>query len=384
MCFFGRGWRNLGSLQIYLIVILWVWFTITSFVSADSPLFVHHSVDTWSRWQLVSKILLMTVVTAVVVDSFERLRVLLLVVAGCFGFFILKAIPFVITSGGGFRLYGPDNSMIADNNDFGLALNMTLPLFLCLAQTESKRWVRWLSGFTCLATVPMIFFTYSRGALVGLVAVGGILLLRSKNRLLVLPAIVLGLSVAFLFAPPEWRERMDPTRSDAIDGSAMSRINAWTFAWNLAQDYPVMGGGFATFTPELFQRYAPTVNDIHGAHSIYFQVLGEHGFVGLFLYLGLIGSCFLTARGVAKRARQRGDLRVQNYANTLQFCLVGFLASGAFLGRAYFDYFFLLAVCVAVLAKVEWQGADHAEIETFETQSEEELALEDVRGAVEA
>ena len=33
--------------------------------------------------------------------------------------------------------------------------------------------------------------------------------------------------------------------------------------------------------PEMFARYAPDPDDVHDAHSIYFEVLGEHGFVGL-------------------------------------------------------------------------------------------------------
>jgi hypothetical protein len=41
----------------------------------------------------------------------------------------------------------------------------------------------------------------------------------------------------------------------------------------------------------------------------------------------------------------------------LQFSLVGFLVSGAFLGRAYFDFYFTIVACVAVLrqlSEAEW------------------------------
>ena len=36
----------------------------------------------------------------------------------------------------------------------------------------------------------------------------------------------------------------------------------------------------------------------------------------------------------------------------LQFSILGFLVSGAFLGRAYFDYFFTLVACVAILKRL--------------------------------
>lgn len=146
---------------------------------------------------------------------------------------------------------------------------------------------------------------------------------------------------------------MDPERPGAVlDGSAESRLNAWTYCWRLASDYPITGGGFETFTPELFDIYAPNVRDVHGPHSIYFGVLAEHGFVGLFLYLSLIASCFRTASRIVKQARRAGDQSIVYYANMFRFSLVGFLASGAFLGRAYFDYFFTIVACIAALERI--------------------------------
>jgi probable O-glycosylation ligase (exosortase A-associated) len=318
---------------------------------------MHHAEDTWFRWTFVSKVLFMTMFTIVLLDSFERLRIFVLVIAGCFGFFVLKAFPFMILTGGAFRLYGPQFSMISDNNDFGLALVMTLPLFFFLAQSEPHRWVRLLFSFLFVITIPAIFFTYSRGALIGLIVVLGWVLLRSRKRTLLIPVIGFGIGIALLFAPSAWKERMDPTRPNAIDGSAKSRLNAWTYSWNLAQDYPIAGGGFDTFTERLFDIYAPQVRDIHGPHSVYFQVLAEHGFVGLALYLTLIGSCFASVSRLVKYAKFYGNTVVLAYVNMFHFSLVGFLTSGMFLGRAYFDYLFSIVAALAALERVvrqEW------------------------------
>jgi probable O-glycosylation ligase (exosortase A-associated) len=350
--FFCRAWKALSSLKVLLMVVLWVWFTVTSMASTTTPLFMHHAGDTWYKWQFVSKIMLMAVVSIPLVDTFSKLRTFVLVIAGCFGVFVLKTFPFVISTGGAFRLYGPENSMIADNNDFGLALNMTAPLFFFLAQTEANRWVRRFFGFLFLITIPSVFFTYSRGALVGLIAVMGLMFLQSKQRLILIPVITMATIVALMFAPDEWKHRMDPTRPDALDNSAKERLNAWAFATNLASEYPITGGGFATFTPELFGRYAPVALDIHGPHSVYFQVLGEHGYVGLSLYLALVLTCFAGAHRLVREARSYQDREVIHYANMFRFSMIGFLSSGAFLGRAYFDYFFSLVACLAILDTV--------------------------------
>ena len=348
---FGRGWHNLLSREVILLFILWIWFTVTTVVSTSTPFFADHAEATWLRWGFVSKIMLMTVATVTIVDSFARLRTLVMVIAGCFGVFVLKALPFLIVTGGGDRVYGPERSMIEDNNDFGLALNMTLPLFFFLAQSETRPRLRRLWWFLSIATIPAIFFTYSRGALVGLVAIAGAMFVQSKKRAILVPLLLVGRAVAFIYDPEDWRHRMDPTRENAIDGSAFSRINAWKFSWHLANEFPLTGGGFETFTKELFLIYAPNAKDVHGPHSVYFGVLAEHGFIGLFLYMALVGSCFVSIRWVVRWGRLHGDEVVVNYGNMFRVALAAFLISGLFLGRAYFDYYFTLVACIVVLRR---------------------------------
>jgi probable O-glycosylation ligase (exosortase A-associated) len=351
---FTRGWAaRIVSRESFLIGLLWIWFLITSIVSASTPLFEPHALQTWSRLEFVSKVLLMTLVTMGIVDSFARLRTLVIVTAGCFMFYVVKALPFIIMTGGNFRLYGPPNSMVEDNNDLGLALNMTLPLLFFLAQTEANRKLKRLFWSLFVLGILGIFCTYSRGALVGLVVVMALMCMQLKQRVVLIPVLLLAVVFAAMFAPDKWKDRMDLTRKErTLDYSAHSRLNAWTFGWNLVQDYPITGGGFETFTKELFDRYAPNSKDVHGPHSVYFGVLGEHGFVGFAFYMALVFSCFASARRIARRARLYGDHVAAGYANMFQFSLIGFLVGGLFLGRAYFDYYFAIVCFIVILKKV--------------------------------
>lgn len=358
MLVFDRRLERLASRELGLLILLWSWFTLTTFVSTSLPEFAHHAPETWERWKFVSKILLMTVCMVPIVSSFQRLRYVILTIGTCFGLFVVKAFPFIIATGGNERIYGPERSMIGDNNDFGLALTMTLPLYFFLAQAESKRWLKWLLWFIFIITIPAIFFTYSRGALVGLAAVFIVMLLQSRRRLALVPVLVLGMVVALSFAPDKWQERMDLTRPETVDASAQSRLSAWAYARALAADYPITGGGFATFTEQLYQRYWPgEIAGTIGAHSIYFQVLAEHGYVGLGLYLLLILSCFARTWQLRRAARRRNDNEVAQYAHMFRLSLLAFITSGAFLGRAYFDYFFTIVACMIILdrcAKDRW------------------------------
>ena len=359
---FSRGWGRLLCREAILLMIFWIWTVITSINAANTPLFQSHADMTWFRLQGVSKIFLMTLVTIGIVDSFARLRTLIIVMAGCFSFYVVKALPFMITSAGAYRLYGPPRSAVEDNNDLGLALNMTLPLLLFLAQAETNPKAKRIFWFLFFILIPGIFCTYSRGALVGLVVVMGLMFMRLKQRAILFPAMAVAIIIAVLFAPEQWKVRMNLTNKEAtLDMSAHSRINAWTFAWNLAKDYPIAGGGFDTFQRDLFDRYAPNTKDVHGPHSIYFGVLGEHGWVGFAIYMTLVWSCFSTLGKVMRWARFHGDEIADHYAKMLQFSIIAFLTSGLFLGRQYFDYFMTLVACVAILKRscmVSW-NRDH-------------------------
>ena len=360
---FSRRWlHRLSSRECVLLLLLWTWFAITSVISTRSSAFAHHADMTWYRLGFVSKILLMTFVIVAVVNNFERLRIMIIAIAGCFGYFVAKGVIFIGMTGGVFRIYGPPHSMIADNNDFGLALNMTLPIFFLLARTEEKRWVRWLCGFLFVGAIPVVFFTYSRGAMVGLVVTSVLMILQLRQRWILIPIAALAMFLALRYAPESWQHRMDPTSQDVMDGSAHERLNAWAFSRNLAADHPFTGGGFDTFTQQLFAEYAPEGNDIHGPHSIYFQVLAEHGYIGLFLYAALVIACFVSLYQTAKLAAGLEDQRMVQYAKMLRFSFVAFLASGTFLGRAYFDYFFSMVACVVILRlsvqEMVWEEAD--------------------------
>jgi len=84
----------------------------------------------------ISKILLMTFVMIVLITTRERLRGVVLVTAGSFGLLAIKSTLFGLRTQGESRVWGPPDSFLSDNNAFGLALNMSLPLLFFLAREE--------------------------------------------------------------------------------------------------------------------------------------------------------------------------------------------------------------------------------------------------------
>jgi probable O-glycosylation ligase (exosortase A-associated) len=138
--------------------------------------------------------------------------------------------------------------------------------------------------------------------------------------------------------PQEWVSRMNTIETYDEDASALGRLNAWRMAFNLANDRPLVGGGFEPYTPRTFAMYAPDPSDLHSAHSIYFQMLGEHGYVGLLLFLALGVAGWRTAQRIVNASRNNAaHTREGNLARAIQVSLVGYAAAGAFVNIAYWD-----------------------------------------------
>src|SRR5262245_28227661 len=72
------GLKRLATPHAVLMIILWLWFTVTSIAAANTPLFMPHAEQTWMRWQFVTKVMFMSLVTLAIVDSFWRLRTLVI------------------------------------------------------------------------------------------------------------------------------------------------------------------------------------------------------------------------------------------------------------------------------------------------------------------
>jgi probable O-glycosylation ligase (exosortase A-associated) len=114
----------------------------------------------------------------------------------------------------------------------------------------------------------------------------------------------------------------------------------------------LFGGGFNIYSPEVFVAYSPEPDRIHAAHSVYFQMLGEHGFVvlGLFLLLGIVA--WRTAGWIRRVAKKDEANRwAFHVASMCQVSLIGYAVGGAFLSLAYFDLPYFIVV---ILLATKW------------------------------
>ncbi len=314
-----------------------------------TTLFALYQTEAWTQWEKVAKILLMVFVTMMVIRTLDQIRALIWVLVLSLGYYGVRGAVGTLLTGGENLVFGPDGSFIQGNNELGLALIMIIPLMRYLHLTTSQLWVRQGLVITMVLSLIAVLGTHSRGALLGLVAMLGFLVLKSSRRLGLLALMVIVIPVSLSLMPAKWFERMETLRNYRDDGSAMGRINAWQFAFNFALERPIVGGGFETFQPDLFRIYAPDPTQSHDAHSIYFEVLAEHGFVGLFLYLCLAFVIWMSCSWMARHARDEPELaELEHLGRMIQVSLVSYAVAGAFLGLAYFDLYYNLLALVVV------------------------------------
>ncbi len=330
--------------ETILLVIFNLWMFVTTVFSLFPEL-------AWEQWNKVWKIQLMTYVSLMIMTTRWRIQSWIWVIALSLGFYGFKGGIFTLMTGGAYAVYGPTGTFIGGNNEIGMALIMTVPLLRYCQLNTDNPWIRRLLLLGMILCLISVVGTQSRGAFLGLAAMSLYLVRNSRRKWALLIFMLITLPAIYTFMPESWHQRMSTIQAYEEDASAMGRINAWWMAYNLARDR-LPGGGFETFQYPTFLAYAPNPNDVHDAHSIYFEVLGEHGFIGLGLFLAIGYSAWRSCRWIMRRTKGRDDLKwIYDLASMLQVSLVGYASAGAFLGLAYFDLYYNL-IALIVLAKV--------------------------------
>ena len=329
-----------GQFLVWAMVVFVGWTTFNSFFAVDPNW-------SWQFWDRTWKTFALGLLIATLATNPVRIHAIIWTIVLSLFYFGVKGGIFTINSGGHYEVLGPDNTMIADNNQLAVALLMTVPLANYLRRQSANVSVRWALAAGMLLTLVSVIGSYSRGAFLGLGALGAVGLLRSRRRIVYLvTAGVFGYAILH-FMPQSFWDRMDTIQTAGDDPSFQGREVAWQVAYDYARDHFPFGAGF--YGPQLdavFHYYFPKAES-HAAHSIFFQVLGEHGFIGLAIYVAILVGALLKCSRIIGLCRDRPDLEwARDLATMLQMSLFVFCVAGAALSLAYYDVF---VICVSLL-----------------------------------
>lgn len=316
--------------------------------------------DNWTDFSNLSKTLIFCAVMPIIVTSRLRIHAVVLMVALALAFHgALDGLKFLVSAGAhtarGIPKFG-------DNNLFALVLVMVLPLIYYLYQYSALRWVRLSFAAGALLTVLAIIATSSRGGFAGLAAVAVFIILQSRRKFTgILAVVVVGVMILQL-APESWRERMDTIQSAEEDSSFMGRVAAWKVSSAVALSNPGLGGGFRVIeNTSTWVRFkgdpgllgfvdTPEIPGFKAAHSIWFQVMGDGGFVGLALFVALLFNAFLTRREIRKISAKDGTKKwATDLADIIGASLFAFMVSGSLLSAAYSETLYILLMLMEVI-----------------------------------
>lgn len=303
----------------------------------------------FEKWNQSFKILLMTFITMALMQSRERLHAMIWVIVLSLSFYGLKGGVFTILGGAESKVWGPPRTFLADNNALAMALVMILPLVRYLQLHTQSRLIRMGLYIVMVTTMFSIIGSHSRGAFLGAGCMIAFLIWKSRRRVLLTGILVTMIAVAIPFVPQHWTDRMRTIETYEEDRSAQGRLEVWGFALKIAADRPLLGGGFrVSYNDNIYLRYVPDAIKGRGKnfHSVYFEILGELGFIGLAIYLAIIAAAWRAGSRLIKLTRHQADLHWANdLARMTQVSLVGFASAGAFQNLAFFDlYFHLIAI----------------------------------------
>lgn len=314
--------------------------------------------ESFELYKRVMKIDLMVLVTLVLLGTKRHLMLFVWVNVISIGFYGVKGGVFTVATGGSYRVWGPENTYVEGNNEIALAIVMVIPLMRFLQMQMQAKWAKGVMTFCMIMMAAAALGSHSRGALLAIGAMGVVLWWRGKNKLLgAVGFLVVGAALLSLM-PAEWWERMNTIKTYQEDDSALGRINAWGMAFNMAKAN-FFGGGFFMWTGPVFAIYGPDPMKVHAAHSIYFMVMGEQGFVGLFIFLTLFCFAFASAGALRVQGKKQPETQwLSDLGSMLQVGFAGYAVGGAFLSLSYWDLPYNMMIMAVIgrrwLVRKEW------------------------------
>ncbi len=319
------------------------------------------SPDATDLYQKILKNIVLAFAIMAVMTTRHRIHLVVLTVAISYGFLAVKEGLIFLLTAGGHKVLGTGS--VGDNNSLAAAVLMTIPMIYYLARHSAVRFVRiGLMAALGLAVVTVIA-TFSRGGFVGLMVVGLFMVKNSRNKFGSLVLVAATGVLIYTLAPESWFERLSTINDASDDGSFMGRVVAWKMSWLIAMDHPLFGGGmhavqrllvWDTYRPFLYLldsvvRTPPADTMPHAAHSTYFEVLGDMGFIGLALFLGVLALGFWNCRSIMRMGRRHPSLTwAVDLGRMMQITLVVYCVTTALLSMGYFE---LLYVVVALLSR---------------------------------
>lgn len=359
--------RNLGFGRIQAMMLLFLmWVTFTTF-NAQLP-------DAWIKWDSAWKSIIFGAFLPLVLRTRQRIEAAVIFIFLCIGTITITGGIKTLLGGGGYgtmSMLVDSNSGLYEGSTISAVAVALIPLIVYSYNfnqiVPKQRATLIIMAGLIFAAVLIPIGTEARTGLVCLAVLAVLTFLRVKRKLLFagLGAVVLLASIPFL--PESFTGRMSTIKSHDEDESASTRVAVWNWTLDFVKEHP-FGGGFTVYKLSRFEtkvrervgdgansaeRVRTVVEKGRAFHSAYFEVLGEHGYPGLGIYLAMLGLTLIDLRRLTKRYKNsETDAWIASLSRAIGHSIIIYMAGSLFVGVAFQSTLYHLLGLAAALSQV--------------------------------
>ncbi|MDD5194105.1 MAG: O-antigen ligase family protein [Candidatus Omnitrophica bacterium] len=242
-------------------------------------------------------------------------------------------------------------------NDFGAYIITALPLTFVFMLRSLKNWQRALLIAACILGFYCLLKTSSRGAWVGFFV--GIVIFASFYNKKITIAIPIALILVLLFVPGVRSRAMSLFSPE--HNTVWERTQLWQGTIAMIKEHPIKGFGLNTYS-KYFPIYKPAdYPDLRYAHNCFLQMWAEIGLVGLLIFIGIIGTVFITViRGLNKKKNKgfEGLLITASLAGYTAYLVQSALDTNLYSLALTFHFWVLTAYLISVNKILEEDFSD--------------------------
>ncbi|MAM87481.1 MAG: hypothetical protein CME36_09270 [unclassified Hahellaceae] len=242
-----------------------------------------------------------------------------------------------------------------NSGEFAMQMAIFLPVSIAFINSFKHRWSKLLYYFMLLFPISAfscVLASSSRGGVLGLVAMGLLILFQKKKMFKRLMAVLLIVGVGYLMLPDKFKERFE-TAGD--DGTSNLRLFYWGLAGDIAADNPFLGIGYMNWIPYYKAYYFdPSIKyKAEEVHSTYFQAMSELGYTGLIILISFAGVTWRLNRSTSKAMLQHEGEEMadfyRNVAKGLNYGSFSLFVTCAFISALYYPFFWMQGILSATL-----------------------------------
>jgi probable O-glycosylation ligase (exosortase A-associated) len=315
--------------------------------------------DAATKWDWVWKALLFAIFLPFTLTTRARIEALALMLVLAIATIVIGTGMKTLLGGGGYenlKFFVNDNSGVYESSTLATVAIGLIPLIWWFTRHGTVFRPHWMvTGFAVALTFACLLVpvgTEARTGLLCIAALGMLLLRYTKRRLLFIAgAGMLGLA-ALPFLPQSYYDRMATLAEPGGDESASTRVAVWQWTLDYVAEKP-LGGGFDAYRSNRFSyvmpvkqvdgnttsvTYQQVVDEGRAFHSSFFELLGEQGWPGLFIWLALHGLGLWQMERIYRRWKgntAEEEAWIAPFAAALQMGTLVYLVGATFQGIGY-------------------------------------------------